>query len=117
MSPLEIGNYLHYDSLNGGAGTKLPSDLAAMYPQTDFRFARRGEAGVDVEVVGGIHPSDTSVYPGHTGLQMPTMVTLNPILLLDGRNFKNKLEIKGMILTLCFCPMTRKLDNYYFEDD
>ena len=64
MSPLEIGNYLHYDSLNGGAGTKLPSDLAAMYPQTDFRFARRGEAGVDVEVVGGIHPSDTSVYPG-----------------------------------------------------
>ena len=64
MSPLEIGNYLHYDSLNGGAGTKLPSDLAAMYPQTDFRFARRGEAGVDVEVVGGIHPSDTSVYSG-----------------------------------------------------
>ena len=64
MSPLEIGNYLHYDSLNGGTGTKLPSDLAAMYPQTDFRFARRGEAGVDVEVVGGIHPSDTSVYPG-----------------------------------------------------
>ena len=53
----------------------------------------------------------------HTGLQMPTMVTLNPILLLDGRNFKNKLEIKGMILTLCFCPKTRKLDNYYFEDD
>ena len=42
MSPLEIGNYLHYDSLNGGAGTKLPSDLAAMYPQTDFRFARQG---------------------------------------------------------------------------
>ena len=63
-SPLEIGNYLNYDRLNGGTGTKLPSDLAAMYPQTRFRFTRRGEAGADVEFVGGVHPSNTSVYPG-----------------------------------------------------
>ena len=57
-----------------------------------------------MEVVGGIHPSDTSVYPGTHWPANATMVTLNPILLLDGRNFKNKLEIKGMILTLCFLP-------------
>lgn len=63
-SPLEIGNYLHYDRLNGGTGMKLPSDLAAMYPQTRFRFTRRGEAGADVKFVGGVHPSDASVYPG-----------------------------------------------------
>ena len=57
------GNNLHYDSLNGGTGSGLPTELQNMYPKTKFDFARRGQPGADVAVTGGVHPSDTSVYP------------------------------------------------------
>jgi len=56
-----MGNKVHYDRLNGGEGDQLPSKLQTQYPDTEFRFARRGQSGPDVEVVGGTHPSD---YPG-----------------------------------------------------
>jgi hypothetical protein len=49
--------------LNGSIGTRLPTELTERYPATIFRFARRGEAGADVQVVGGLHPSS---YPGST---------------------------------------------------
>ena len=52
------GNEFHYDLENGG-----PAQLREMYPQTDFDFKPRGVAGPDVEVTGGVHPSN---YPGST---------------------------------------------------
>ena len=58
-----LGNSLHYDQLNGGAGEGLPTELSKKYPKTDFIFKRRGEKGVDVEIDGGKHPS---TYPGST---------------------------------------------------
>jgi hypothetical protein len=53
-----MGNKVHYDVLNGGAGRELPTALSEQFPDTMFRFARRGQRGADVEVVGGRHPSD-----------------------------------------------------------
>ena len=60
-----LGNKVHYDQLNHGpAGSVgLPSELQARYPQTQFNFAHRGTKGADVEVVGGLHPSQ---YPNST---------------------------------------------------
>jgi hypothetical protein len=55
------GNDFHYDLQNGG-----PAQLQARYPQTEFSFKPRGMSGADVEVVGGVHPSDPNVYPGTT---------------------------------------------------
>jgi RHS repeat-associated protein len=55
------GNIFHYDRLNGGAGEYGPTQLQRRYPETQFRFARRGEPRADVEYVGGRHPSK---YPG-----------------------------------------------------
>lgn len=61
-SPLEKGNLFHYDELNGSTGNYGPSQLSSLFPETDFYFTRRGEAGVDVQVIeGALHPSD---YPG-----------------------------------------------------
>jgi hypothetical protein len=58
-----IGNKVHYDQLNGSTGQQLPTQLAQKYPNTQFRFLKRGQAGADVEVTGGTHPSE---YPGST---------------------------------------------------
>jgi len=55
-----MGNKVHYDELNGGKGQGLPTELSKKYPDTEFEFSRRGQAGVDVKVVGGKHPSQ---YP------------------------------------------------------
>ena len=60
------GNEMHYDCLNGGrgfaaSGIGAPSQLQRRYPDTLFRFTRRGEKGADVYYVGGQHPSS---YPG-----------------------------------------------------
>jgi hypothetical protein len=60
---MEIGNRMHYDALNGGAGAYGPSQLQARYPNTQFNFARRGQAGVDVTYLSGTHPS---AYPNST---------------------------------------------------
>ncbi len=57
------GNRLHYDRLSGGQGEGLPTDLQRRFPNTEFRFARRGQRGADALVVGGQHPSE---YPGST---------------------------------------------------
>jgi len=54
------GNRMHYDQLNGSDGAFGPSQLQEMYPKTEFYFARRGEAGVDVTYLDGMHPS---AYP------------------------------------------------------
>jgi hypothetical protein len=62
-------SYLHQwvimDELqrNGGQGAGGPTQLEDMYPETEFRFTRRGQSGPDVVVVGGKHPSE---YPGST---------------------------------------------------
>jgi hypothetical protein len=53
-----LGNKVHYDELNGGNGKELPSALVQQYPETKFRFAKRGEKGADVKYVGGKHPSE-----------------------------------------------------------
>lgn len=55
----DLGNRVHYDQLNGGpAGSVgLPTELQLRYPNTQFKFTRRGQKGADVEVVGGVHPS------------------------------------------------------------
>jgi RHS repeat-associated protein len=58
-----LGNKVHYDELNGGTGKELPSALVQQYPETQFRFAKRGEKGADVKYVGGKHPSE---YPNST---------------------------------------------------
>ncbi|MBL9028181.1 MAG: hypothetical protein JNL21_38670 [Myxococcales bacterium] len=41
----------------------LPDQLRAKYPNTQFSFKAPGKPGQDVQVVGGVHPSD---YPGST---------------------------------------------------
>jgi hypothetical protein len=63
MQPMEWGNQLHYDQLNGGTGIGLPTQLALKYPQTDFVFTPRGAKGADVQVIGG---QDPWTYPGST---------------------------------------------------
>jgi RHS repeat-associated protein len=62
-SAVQRGNYFHYDQLNSNTATHSggPSQLAQRYPNTSFRFARRGQAGPDVEFVGGTPPWE---YPG-----------------------------------------------------
>ena len=59
----DLGNKVHYDSKNGGTGEALPTELQNRYPNTQFRFLRRGQKGADVEYVGGTHPSE---YEGST---------------------------------------------------
>jgi hypothetical protein len=61
----DLGNRVHYDQLNGGpsGSVGLPTELQALYPNTQFRFTVRGAKGADVEVVGGMHPSQ---YPNST---------------------------------------------------
>ena len=49
---------MHYDALHGGSGSPLPTALTELFPSTEFQFTSRGVAGADVEVVGGMHPSD-----------------------------------------------------------
>jgi len=61
MQPREIGNLAHYDRLNGGSGSFLPTQLQNRYRYTRFRFAYRGAKGPDVEYMSGPHPSR---YPG-----------------------------------------------------
>jgi len=60
---LNTGNLVHYDQLNGGKGSWLPSELQSMYPETRFRFTARGESGWDIEVKGGVHPSEYAENP------------------------------------------------------
>jgi len=55
--PLRNGNSFHYGEGGG------PDQLQDMYPDTEFDFAARGEAGPDVTYTGGTHPSE---YPGST---------------------------------------------------
>jgi len=59
------GNRFHYDKTTDagryehvGGPTQIKEQR---YPQTIFRFARRGQRLPDVEVIGGRHPSN---YPG-----------------------------------------------------
>ena len=42
---------------------RLPDQLRERYPETQFKFAKPGEVGQDVTVIGGKHPSE---YPGST---------------------------------------------------
>ncbi|MCC6605264.1 MAG: RHS repeat-associated core domain-containing protein [Anaerolineae bacterium] len=63
---LQRGNQMHYDALNGGTGAYGPSQLQARYPNTQFRFARRGQAGADVTVVPGANSLHPSQYPNST---------------------------------------------------
>ena len=62
-SAAQIGNQFHYDQLNGSTGQAGPSQLQTMYPNTEFDFAPRGVAGLDVKVRGGDMPWDTTAYP------------------------------------------------------
>lgn len=58
MSPKDLGNLVHYDSLNGSIGERLPTELANRFPETIFAFTERGAKGADVRIVGGRHPSE-----------------------------------------------------------
>lgn len=60
---MDMGNKVHYDQLNGGKGEWLPTELQNMYKDTEFKFARRGQSGADIEVTGGKHPSQYKVNP------------------------------------------------------
>jgi hypothetical protein len=62
-SAVNIGNEFHYDQLNGRVGAGGPSQLQARFPDTEFFFRSRGNAGFDVEVTGGTMPWE---YPGST---------------------------------------------------
>ena len=61
---VDVGNRVHYDNLTdptrysheGG-----PTQLQRRYQDTIFWFAKRGQGGPDVRVIGGRHPS---TYPG-----------------------------------------------------
>jgi len=63
---VEIGNRVHYDKTTdpfkyrhaGG-----PTQLQNKFRETTFEFAKRGQGGIDVKVIGGKHPS---VYPEST---------------------------------------------------
>ncbi|MFA7486158.1 MAG: RHS repeat-associated core domain-containing protein [Phycisphaerae bacterium] len=63
---VDVGLKVHYDKTTdmtrytheGG-----PTQLQQRYPNTTFDFARRGQSGVDVKVIGEPHPSK---YPGST---------------------------------------------------
>jgi RHS repeat-associated protein len=50
------GSTLHSDKPGN-----LPDQLRQRYPETQFEFTKPGQAGQDVKVVGGKHPSE---YPG-----------------------------------------------------
>jgi hypothetical protein len=54
------GSTLHSDQPGN-----LPDQLRSRYPDTEFRFAKPGQAGQDVRVTGGVHPSayPTSSWP------------------------------------------------------
>ena len=53
------GDTVHYDELNGRPGTQSgPTAIQSKYPDTEFQFAKQGEKGVDVRVVGGKMPWD-----------------------------------------------------------
>ncbi|MCP4995663.1 MAG: RHS repeat-associated core domain-containing protein, partial [Gammaproteobacteria bacterium] len=64
--PVDRGNRFHYDEKNGADGQYGPSQIQEMYPDTEFRFPRRGQSGADVEYLDGKHPSE---YPNSTWLE------------------------------------------------
>ena len=107
----DLGNRVHYDQLNGGAAgsVELPSALQARYPNTQFRFARRGEQGPGVEVVGGAHPSQ---YPNSTWDPANNFGDFKPGTTSGTRTFNQDVR-KGKLPTntqnLTYDPTTGKL--------
>jgi RHS repeat-associated protein len=83
------GNTFHYDELNGGTGQYGPSQWQESYPDTIFRFARRGQAGPDVTYVDGTHPSE---YPGSSWLPSDTTWDFKPDTVSGARQFSADLR-------------------------
>jgi len=93
------GNKFHYDALNGGSGYSGPSQLSAKYPNTDFRFTRKGHSGPDVEFIGRTHPSD---YPNSDWPAGYNHGDFKP----DGPNSSGFSKFKGQIEDGTFPPDT-----------
>jgi hypothetical protein len=84
------GNRVHYDSLNGGTGSALPTELSAKYPNTTFQFTRRGAAGADVMVLpGGMHPS---AYQGSTSAPGNNYADFKPNTASGTANFNRRVS-------------------------
>ena len=59
VSRINVGNRVHYDQLTDPSKythQSGPSAVQARFPNTQFQFARRGQAGPDVTVKGGTPP-------------------------------------------------------------
>ena len=82
----------------------MPSDLAAMYPQTQFGFSKRGQAGEDVHVVGGVHPSDTSVYPVTAWPQGADYGDFKPNTPSGRKKLQDQIKNKGFDPNTVFIP-------------
>jgi len=111
QSPKDIGNNVHYDQLNGGTGTKLPSELQAHYPDTEFRFARRGAKGANVEYQGGTHPSQYSESEWPEGMDHGDFKPNTPY---SAKNFYKEInsgKLPDDTVPLPYDPGTGKLLN------
>jgi RHS repeat-associated protein len=63
---VDRGIQAHYDKTTNPARYNhegCPTQIQERYPNTEFKFARLGQKGVDVTWIGGDHPS---TYPGST---------------------------------------------------
>ena len=89
----ELGNRVHYDQLNGSTGLELPTELSQRYPETQFRFSQRGQAGPDVEVIGGAHPSQ---YPGSNWQPSANFADFKPNTPSGARSFNRSIK-KGKL--------------------
>jgi|GEM_PF-4525774 len=106
---IDLGNRVHYDQLNGGAGVGLPTELSLKYPNTTFRFSSRGASGVDVTYTGGIHPSD---YPGSTWIPGNNFGDFKPATPGGTRSFNNDInsgKFPKNTQKLNYDPITGKL--------
>jgi len=101
---VETGNRVHYDKTTDPSGyTHVggPTQVQEKYRNTEFRFARRGQRMVDVEYIGGDHPS---TYPGSnwpSGINKADFKPDTPT--------GNAMKVPGDVLRVPYDPETRKI--------
>ena len=101
---VEIGNKVHYDkttdpskfSHEGG-----PTQIQNRYPNTTFKFAKRGQRMIDVEYISGPHPS---TYPGSTWSSGINKADIKPDT-VTGRAFK----LANDVLRILYNPQTAEI--------
>ncbi len=112
--PIDVGNAVHYDQLNGGVSAGGPTQLQQRYPSTQFQFARRGQAGVDVTYVRGTHPS---AYPNSNWPAEFNYGDFKPNTLSGAKTFYRELSSGKFpidTIPLPYDPQTRALLLDYF---